>query len=105
MSSSSNHATSAVDSSTTGLTTLLVVLALLLFASLAWCMISSCLGRSLRESISGLWSALINTPRATGQRDWRRRAWNDHDGHLHDNARDKLTYTRTCHIFDISSST
>ncbi|KAI0076048.1 hypothetical protein K474DRAFT_1303188 [Panus rudis PR-1116 ss-1] len=36
---------------------LFVFLSLLLFAGLGWCMLSSCMGTSMRDSISAVWNS------------------------------------------------
>ncbi|KIP11660.1 hypothetical protein PHLGIDRAFT_21417 [Phlebiopsis gigantea 11061_1 CR5-6] len=53
-----------------GLAPLFAFLAILLFAALAWCMISSCLGQSLAE----FWNGLVLSARASRQSEpWRHR--------------------------------
>ncbi|KAK7695093.1 hypothetical protein QCA50_002283 [Cerrena zonata] len=59
---------------------LFVILSILLFAALGWCLLSSCMGRSLRDAISDLWETLLLSAQAgdrTSQQ-WRRRHdWNE----------------------------
>ncbi|CAL1694619.1 unnamed protein product [Somion occarium] len=61
---------------------LFVILSLLLFAALGWCILSSCMGRSLREFLSDLWDSLVLSAQSgsTPQQQWRRRRnWDDVD--------------------------
>ncbi|KAI0354629.1 hypothetical protein OH77DRAFT_1425698 [Trametes cingulata] len=39
-------------------------LALLLFAGLAWCILSSCMGRSILSSVSELWEMILLSARS-----------------------------------------
>ncbi|KAH8094714.1 hypothetical protein BXZ70DRAFT_1034147 [Cristinia sonorae] len=65
------------DSSLGALAPLLIFFAILIFAALGWCMISSCLGKSLREAASDLWEALILSAQSNNspQNIKRRRNW------------------------------
>ncbi|KIJ07923.1 hypothetical protein PAXINDRAFT_173202 [Paxillus involutus ATCC 200175] len=42
---------------------LLIVLVVLIFCSLGWCMLSSCMGRDILRSISELWDVLVMSAR------------------------------------------
>ncbi|KAF9819234.1 hypothetical protein IEO21_02273 [Rhodonia placenta] len=57
----------------------LLLLGLILFAALAWCMVSSCLGRSFAEALRELWDTLILSAQSdTRPTQWRsRRNWDD----------------------------
>ncbi|RDX42969.1 hypothetical protein OH76DRAFT_1488254 [Lentinus brumalis] len=45
---------------------LAVFLAVLLFALLAWCILSSCMGRSILSAMSELWEMLVLSARSSG---------------------------------------
>ncbi|GJE89499.1 hypothetical protein PsYK624_056000 [Phanerochaete sordida] len=66
---------------------LLVFLAILLFAALAWCMISSCLGQSLGE----FWNALVLSAQASRHsQPWRsRRDWIDDEFEMEHRGRNR----------------
>ncbi|TBU29800.1 hypothetical protein BD311DRAFT_755732 [Dichomitus squalens] len=49
-----------------GLFPLAVFLSVLLFALLAWCILSSCMGRSILSSMSELWDMIILGVRSGG---------------------------------------
>ncbi|KAL1951740.1 hypothetical protein VTO73DRAFT_889 [Trametes versicolor] len=51
-------------------------LALLLFAGLAWCILSSCMGRSILSTISELWDMTLLSARSSSGGDHVRRRMN-----------------------------
>ncbi|KAG1793948.1 uncharacterized protein HD556DRAFT_457086 [Suillus plorans] len=55
------------------LMTLLFVLAILIFAGLGWCFLSSCMGTPLLRSLSDLWNLMVLSGSVTDTASSRRR--------------------------------
>ncbi|KAI0323036.1 hypothetical protein OF83DRAFT_7310 [Amylostereum chailletii] len=52
---------------------LFVFIVVLIFASLAWCILSSCIGKPLMQGLSGLWNAAVESARIGNQASFRNR--------------------------------
>ncbi|KAF8846011.1 hypothetical protein BDN67DRAFT_10627 [Paxillus ammoniavirescens] len=53
----------SLKSDSASLALLLLVLVVLIFGSLGWCMLSSCMGRDILRSLSELWDVLVISTR------------------------------------------
>ncbi|KAI0673803.1 hypothetical protein C8Q78DRAFT_651613 [Trametes maxima] len=69
-------ATTAMLSHESSLFPLAALFALLLFAGLAWCILSSCMGRSILAGLSELWEMILLSARSGGGADRARRRMN-----------------------------